>query len=183
MQDIQIRQVHLDDLVQLREISRLTFQETFAAQNTEENMRKYLDEAFSTQKLAAELGDPNAGFYFATIDGAIVGYLKINVGTSQTELKDAHTLEIERIYVVKEYQGKQVAQKLYSTALDLARQAEVDFVWLGVWEENPRAIRFYRKNGFVEFDRHIFKLGDDAQTDIMMKLDMRGFRTLPGNPN
>jgi ribosomal protein S18 acetylase RimI-like enzyme len=177
MQGIHIRQVHLDDLLQLQEISRLTFRETFSAQNTAENMCKYLDDAFSTQKLATELSDPDAVFYFATIDDAIVGYLKINLGSSQTELKDAHSLEIERIYVVKAYHGKQVAQKLYEKALDLARQEKVDFVWLGVWEENPRAIRFYQKNGFVEFGRHIFHLGDDAQTDIMMKLDLRGLHT------
>jgi diamine N-acetyltransferase len=73
-----------------------------------------------------------------------------------------------------------VAQKLYEKALDLAKQSAVDFVWLGVWEENARAIRFYQKNGFVEFDRHIFKLGEDPQTDIMMKLDMRVLHTLPG---
>jgi ribosomal protein S18 acetylase RimI-like enzyme len=180
MLDIQIRQVDPDDLAALREISRLTFQETFAAQNTAENMRKYLDDAFSTEKLSAELRDPGARFYFAIIHNDIVGYLKINFGSAQTELSDAHSMEIERIYVVKAYQGKQVAQKLYETAIVLARQAAVDFVWLGVWEENARAIRFYEKNGFVAFDRHIFTLGDDAQTDIMMKLDMRELHTLPG---
>jgi diamine N-acetyltransferase len=101
MQDIQIRQAQPDDLSVLREISCHTFQETFGAQNTAENMRKYLDDAFSKEKLSLELSDPDSSFYFATIEGAVVGYLKINIGSSQTELKHAHTLEIERIYVVR----------------------------------------------------------------------------------
>ena len=75
-----------------------------------------------------------------------------------------------RIYVLSSFHGKKVGQLLYDHALQIAREKNVQFVWLGVWEENPRAIQFYKKNGFIEFDKHIFKLGDDLQTDIMMKL-------------
>ncbi|SMG52036.1 GNAT family N-acetyltransferase, partial [Sphingobacterium psychroaquaticum] len=103
----------------------------------------------------------------------VIGYLKINFGQSQTELKDEKALEIERIYVLKEYHGKNVGQVLYQKAMEIAKEKKADYVWLGVWEENPRAISFYKKNGFVEFDKHIFKLGDDEQTDIIMKLKMR----------
>ena len=81
-----------------------------------------------------------------------------------------NAMEIERIYVLSSFHGKKVGQFLYEHAIQIARDKNVRFVWLGVWEENPRAIQFYKKNGFVEFDKHIFKLGDDLQTDIMMKL-------------
>jgi ribosomal protein S18 acetylase RimI-like enzyme len=74
--------------------------------------------------------------------------------------------------VLKNYHGKQIGQMLYDQAIQAAREKNADYIWLGVWEENPRAISFYRKNGFVEFDKHIFKLGDDEQTDIMMKLKL-----------
>ena len=97
---------------------------------------------------------------------------KINFGQSQTELQDDTALEIERIYVLKEFHGKKVGQVLYEKAIEIAKQKNAHYVWLGVWEENPRAISFYKKNGFVEFDKHIFKLGDDEQTDIMMKLKL-----------
>ena len=96
----------------------------------------------------------------------------MNFGQSQTELQDDKALEIERIYVLKEFHGKNVGQILYNKAIEIAKQNKADYVWLGVWEENPRAIAFYKKNGFVEFDKHIFKLGDDEQTDIMMKLKL-----------
>lgn len=170
MANIEIRKVTLKDIDQLQRIGRLTFQETFSASNSEENMKNYLEEGFSEEKLTAELKDENSEFYFATLDDEVIGYLKLNFGESQTELKDNKALEIERIYVSKEFQGKSVGQLLYDQAIQIAKQKNSDYVWLGVWEENPRAIRFYKKNGFVAFDKHIFKLGDDGQTDIMMKL-------------
>jgi ribosomal protein S18 acetylase RimI-like enzyme len=172
MTDIDIQKVTLDKIDQLQKIGRQTFFETFASGNTEENMKNYLDEGFSVAKLTAELNDNNAEFYFATLDDTVIGYLKLNCGQSQTELQDDTSLEIERIYVLKDFHGKSVGQLLYNKAMQIARQKCVDYIWLGVWEENPRAIRFYRKNGFVEFDKHVFKLGNDEQTDIMMKLKL-----------
>lgn len=170
MTNIEIIKVELKDIGRLQKIGRQTFYETFSDANTEENMTKYLDEGFSIEKLTTELTDKNAAFYFATIDENVIGYLKLNFGQSQTELQDDKGLEIERIYVTKDFHGKKVGQLLYEKALEIAKLNKSDFVWLGVWEENPRAINFYKKNGFVEFDKHIFKLGNDEQTDIMMKL-------------
>lgn len=169
---IEIKKVTLDDIDQLQKIGRQTFYETFSTGNTEENMTKYLNEVFSTDKLTTELKDKNAEFYFAILNNNIIGYLKLNFGQSQTELQDDKGLEIERIYVLKDFLGKNVGQLLYYKAIEVAKQKNSDFVWLGVWEENPRAINFYKKNGFVEFDKHIFKLGNDEQTDIMMKLKL-----------
>ena len=170
MDKIEIQKIGLADIEQLQIIGKQTFFETFAEGNTEDNMRKYLDEDFTVDKLTIELTNPGSEFYFAKLDTRVLGYLKINFGPAQTELKDEKALEIERIYVLKEFHGKQVGQLLYDTAFDIAKKANADYLWLGVWEENPRAINFYRKNGFIEFDKHIFKLGDDEQTDIMMKL-------------
>ena len=172
MENIKTIKVTNHDIAQLQTIGRQTFYETFSGSNTEENMKSYLEKGFSAEKLKSELNDENAEFYFATSDGKVIGYLKLNFGASQTELKDDKALEIERIYVLQEFYGKKVGQILYDKAIEVAQQKNADYVWLGVWEENPRAINFYKKNGFVEFDKHIFKLGDDEQTDIMMKLDL-----------
>jgi ribosomal protein S18 acetylase RimI-like enzyme len=172
MENIEIRKVTLDDIDQLQKISRQTFQETFSESNSEENMKSYLEEGLSIEKLTSELNDANAEFYFVTVDNEVIGYLKLNFGDSQTELKDNKALEIERIYVAKEFHGKSIGQLLYDKAIEIAKEKNSEYVWLGVWEENPRAIHFYKKNGFVEFDKHIFKLGDDEQTDIMMKLKL-----------
>jgi ribosomal protein S18 acetylase RimI-like enzyme len=172
MTNIYIENVTLNNIDQLQKIGRQTFYETFSEGNTEENMTKYLEDGFSIEKLTSELNDKNSEFYFATLDNIVIGYLKLNFGQSQTELQDDKALEIERIYVLKEFHGKNVGQLLYDKAIQIARQKKADYVWLGVWEENPRAINFYKKNGFVEFDKHVFKLGNDEQTDIMMKLKL-----------
>lgn len=167
---MEIRKVRLKDIEKLKEIGKQTFFETFSSENSEGNMSEYLENGFSNEKLKTELTDKNAEFYFAEIDKKVIGYLKVNFGQSQTEIRDKNTLEIERIYVLKEFHGKKVGQVLYEKAIELAKEKDVEYVWLGVWEQNPRAIRFYEKNGFVVFDKHIFKLGNDEQTDIMMKL-------------
>lgn len=172
MTNIEIRKVTLNDIDLLQKIGRKTFQDTFSESNSEENMKSYLEEGFSNEKLTAELNDVNSEFYFATADNEVIAYLKLNFGDSQTELKDNKSLEIERIYVSKEFHGKSVGQLLYDKAIQIAKEKNSEYVWLGVWEENIRAISFYKKNGFVEFDKHIFKLGDDEQTDIMMKLKL-----------
>lgn len=167
-----IQKVTKNDIYQLQEISRQTFHETFAAVNTEENMQQYHDEALSIEKLTDEFNDENVEFYFATIDDHVIGYLKINFGLAQTELKEDNAVEIERIYVLCAYHGKKIGQILFDKAVEIARNKNAEYIWLGVWEENIRAISFYEKNGFVEFDKHLFKLGDDVQTDIMMKLNL-----------
>lgn len=173
MNELQIRKVTVNEIGQLQEIGKQTFSETFAADNSEENMKAYLENGFSIDKLKSEVNDPDSEFYFAVIDEKITGYLKINFGQTQTEIRDSNSLEIERIYVLKEFHGKKVGQKLYEKAMEIAKQKNVDYVWLGVWEKNARAIRFYEKNGFVAFDKHVFRLGNDEQTDIMMKFPMK----------
>jgi len=169
---IKIEQINNSHIVALRQIGRQTFEETFAESNTAKNMAKYLEEGYSHEKLNEELNNQNSFFYFAILDEKVIGYLKLNTGISQTELKDNDALEIERIYVLKDYHGKKVGQLLFDKALTIAKEQHVAYVWLGVWEENKRAIQFYTKNGFIEFDQHVFVLGDEAQTDIMMKLEL-----------
>jgi ribosomal protein S18 acetylase RimI-like enzyme len=173
MEKIEVKRASTSDIGELQAIGRQTFFETFSAENTEEDMQKYLAEGFSEEKLAAELNDLNSEFYFALLDDNVIGYLKLNYGQSQTEIKDNDALEIERIYVLKEFHGKKVGQLLYERAMQVAQQMNASYVWLGVWEKNPRAISFYRKNGFMEFGKHIFKLGNDEQTDIMMKRQLK----------
>ena len=170
---IKIEQINNSHIAALQQIGRHTFEETFAESNSAENMAKYIEEAYSYEKLSAELNNSDSFFYFAMLDEKVIGYLKINMGGSQTELKDNDALEIERIYVLKSFQGKKVGQMLFDKAIQIGKEQNAAFVWLGVWEENKRALQFYTKNGFVEFDQHVFVLGDEAQTDIMMKLEIK----------
>ena len=172
MNSIAIKKIGLEQLVPLQDIGRKTFYDTFFESDSEESMKAYLDTSFSTEKLTAELENRNSEFYFATQNEIVIGYLKVNFGSAQTELQDANALEIERIYVLQDYHGKQVGQLLFEKAMAIAKSNHCDYIWLGVWEENHRALQFYTKNGFVAFDKHIFVLGEEEQTDIMMKLKL-----------
>jgi ribosomal protein S18 acetylase RimI-like enzyme len=173
-----IRKVTPSQINELVQISSETFIETFSEVNSKENMQMYLDEYICKEKLSSELNHPNSEFYFATINDRILGYLKINTGNAQIEFKDKHTLEIERLYVLKEFIGKQFGQSLFNFALHKSKQMNAEFLWLGVWEKNFRAIRFYEKNGLTIFDKHDFKLGNDMQNDVLMKLHVT---QLPNN--
>jgi ribosomal protein S18 acetylase RimI-like enzyme len=172
METLTIKQITEKDLAKLQQISIQTFHESFSALNSEEDMNDYLTTSFSAEKLSAELGNQSSQFYFAVVDAEVVGYLKLNLGQAQTEIKDNHALEIERIYVLQAFHGKKVGQFLYDNAIQVAKQINASYVWLGVWENNHRALSFYKKNGFVEFDKHIFRLGTDEQTDLMMKKNL-----------
>jgi ribosomal protein S18 acetylase RimI-like enzyme len=169
MTDIQVIKATAEDLNIIQLIGKETFFETFAESNTAADMNKYLEDNFSESKLRIELHNPDSLFFIAWDNESPVGYLKLNSGRAQTEQEDDNALEIERIYVKSSHHGKKVGQRLYEKAIEIAEQHHNTYVWLGVWEKNLRAIRFYEKNGFTAFNTHVFKMGNDEQIDIMMK--------------
>lgn len=172
MMDLSLKKCTANDLDELRALSEQTYYDTFAAMNTPENMAAYLKEAFAPEKLAAELADPASSFYFLYADGALAGYLKLNEAPSQTDINDAATLEIERIYVRAHYQGQGLGRFLMTQAIQMAKARKKRAVWLGVWEKNARALRFYRANGFAPIGTHSFTMGDEVQTDFIMQKEL-----------
>lgn len=170
---IELRKCVSDDWQTLQRVGSEIFYDAFAAMNTPENLEAYMSEAFSETALRAELANPDSEFWFAISENEVAGYLKVNFRAAQAEFQDENAMEIQRIYVSKDFQGRGVAQILMEKTRELAESAGVDFIWLGVWEHNPRAIRFYEKMGFVTFSSHTFFLGDDEQTDILMKLKIK----------
>jgi ribosomal protein S18 acetylase RimI-like enzyme len=172
MESLIIVPVTLNDVEKLQTISRITFSQTFMEHNSVQDMDTYLNKNFSIPQLNSEIANTDSEFYFAKDGEMIIGYLKVNTSSAQTEIKDLAAFEIERIYVDQSYLGKKIGQQLFEKAIELAKAKNKSYVWLGVWEENHRALAFYKKNGFVPFDKHIFKLGNDEQTDIMMKLEL-----------
>ena len=167
---MQIRKLDITDLENLQKISIITFRETFEEVNTEEDMQKYLNENLNEEKLKSELENQNSEFYFAENNGEILGYLKLNFKDAQTEKVEENHFEIERIYVLKAFLGQKIGQILFDKAIEIGREKNLEYVWLGVWEENHRAIKFYEKNGFEIFGKHDFVLGEDVQTDLLMKM-------------
>ena len=169
---MKIRKINIDDLEALRNLSIQTFKETFEEVNTEEDMQKYLDENLSLERLKNELENLDSEFYFIENENKNLGYLKLNFGNAQTEKVEENYFEIERIYVLKAFLGQKIGQILFDKAIEIGREKNLEYVWLGVWEENHRAIRFYEKNGFEIFGKHDFVLGKDVQTDLLMKLKL-----------
>lgn len=170
--NIKISKATIDEAESLRNISIQTFTETFSEHNTENDMQKYISENLNPEKLLSELQTENSEFYFLKLNQQIIGYLKLNRGDSQTEKQSAIALEIERIYVIREFHGMQYGKLLLQKAIDSALENTCEYIWLGVWENNLKAISFYKKNGFRQFDKHVFKLGEDEQIDLLMKLEL-----------
>jgi len=159
-------------LKDLQKIARQTFKETYTDGNTAENMERYLEENLSLAQLAKEIEDVNSEFYFALLDSEVVGYLKVNHTAAQKDPQEEETLEIERIYVSLSQQGQGIGQALLAKAIEIAKVNKVSYLWLGVWEHNPKAFQFYQKHGFEVFGTHVFVLGDEEQIDFLMKLKL-----------
>jgi ribosomal protein S18 acetylase RimI-like enzyme len=165
----EIRRAGAADTTVLCEFGARAFQDTFGAVNTAENMKRYMDDNFTVVKLHAELTDAASTFLTVYDRGILAGYVKLRTGHEPDALKGQRTLEIERLYADRAYIGKGIGQALMNAAIHHARVASVDVVWLGVWEHNVKALHFYKKYGFETFGSHIFMLGTDAQTDLLMK--------------
>ena len=172
MNTIEIRKATISDLETIQKISIQTFTETFAAVNTPDNINNYIERSFNSEQLLTELKNDNSLFYIAYLNIEPIGYLKINVADAQTETINGNTMELQRIYVLQNFHGKNIGQLLLDEVKKIAKNTGVDSVWLGVWEENHRAIRFYTKNGFVVFDKHVFTMGNDEQTDLLMRFEI-----------
>ena len=153
-------------------LSRRTFTEAFSAVNDEQYMNAYMDVAYASGQLALELSNPDSHFFFACQYDRPAGYLKVNFNQAQSDIRDPDAMEIERIYVLESFQGKGVGQLLMNRAMDMAEAAGVRYIWLGVWEHNVKAQNFYRQNGFEVFGEHPFFLGEDEQTDWLMRREL-----------
>lgn len=163
----------LKNLDALQKICRETFYETFADSNTESDMEKFLDESYSTEKLKSELLDKNSETFLAEENGEILGYLKLNVKSAQTEKVFENALEIQRIYILKKAKGRGIGSSFMNLAEKKAKELEIPVIWLGVWEHNEAAKSFYTKRGFKRFSEHTFTVGTDPQTDWLMKKDLK----------
>ncbi len=170
--ELTLHHCSIKDLDQLELISRKTFTDAFATQNNPEDFEYYLRTALTSETLANELDNFHTSFYFVKNSKETVGYFKINDAKAQTDIRDKSSYELERIYVLSDYQGYGIGEWMIDQVIHLAHEAKKDYIWLGVWEENIRAIRFYEKKGFSKFGKHPYYIGKDKQMDWLMKLDL-----------
>lgn len=165
-----IRRIGEEDVAALSVIARQTFYDTFTGTCTEADMQGFLNRYYSVAQLGNELADKETYCFFAEEEGVPVAYLQFKESyDSFAEIKKWKALELKRIYVLKDYQGKGIAQKLMDFFLDFATERNYEVVWLGVWEHNLKAQNFYSKYGFVNSGyTHDFPIGNTPQTDVWL---------------
>jgi diamine N-acetyltransferase len=159
------------DAEELAPLAIKIFNDTFAGHplNKPEDMEAYIAEAFSLEQIRRELSDKDTIIFIVETDGKMVGFAKLHEHSTENCVSDLDPIEIQRFYIAHEYHGRGLAQALMQKCLEIAREKNYQTIWLGVWEHNYRAQRFYEKLGFKIIGDHIFQLGNDAQTDLVME--------------
>jgi len=166
---ITIKKCTISDLDELLWISETTFYEAFVSKNTEEAMSSYMKQAFNLQQLKSELENQESAFYFAYHTGKLSGYFKISTGNAQVEKYSEKTIELARIYVIKEFRNLKIGEQMLQKAIVMGEAINAEFIWLGVWDRNPEAIRFYERHGFAKYGQHPFIMGKEEQTDLLYR--------------
>ncbi|WP_025563970.1 GNAT family N-acetyltransferase [Psychromonas sp. SP041] len=180
-----IEPCHLSQVALLQYVAIRTYQETFSDTNSEALLQQYYKESLNIEKLSAQLQNTNSEFYFLyatsntsesiseneakNTDAKLAGFLKLNVDSAQTDIFDAEALEVEKIYILKDFLSQGLGKKLISFAIERAIEQNKKYLWLGVWEHNFPALTFYQKMGFEQFGEHDFNMGGDIQKDLLLK--------------
>ncbi|MEO7210291.1 MAG: GNAT family N-acetyltransferase [Chitinophagaceae bacterium] len=174
---IQIKKVDDPALMQMiSELSVKTFYETYALFNTVKNMQDYTSTYFSPARLLEEFNTPNNFLFLVYVNDEVAGYFKIQKNYTETVGKDLRQLELQRLYILKEFQQQKLGFYSMKYCIEEAAVNGFEVLWLGVWEKNEKALRFYKKMGFETFGEHTFALGDDSQKDFLMKLYIKNYK-------
>ena len=151
-----------------------TFCESFEKVNNPEDFWAYVNEAFHVSKIEEELNEPGSLYMLAYADGDLAGYARVRQSDEvNRDFPGVKTIELQRIYALDKFIGKGIGKALMNYCIELGKKQGAEILWLGVWEHNQRAQQFYKKLGFEQFSSHTFMLGKDAQTDILLKLNIR----------
>lgn len=171
---ISIRNASPEDSAFVADLAYKTFFDAFAdhPKNAPADLAAYMAEAFSEEQIKAELAASDNIFIVAEVDGEAAGYARMIIGATETDITTERPIELNRLYIHQRFLGKGVGQKLMDECFAIGRNRGHDVMWLGVWEYNPRAQRFYEKNGFRFVGSHIFQVGSDPQTDLLMQLEL-----------
>lgn len=167
-----IRLAMPEDLPALRRVAIETQIDTFGAYNSKKNMDAFLQKAYSPEKLSQDLDELDSKNYVVYDEAELVGFMRLRKSNEAEHLLGANAIELHRLYVLKSHQGLGIGADLMKLALDYALAKKSEWIWLGVWERNFEAQTFYARFGFTRFSEHIFQMGDDAQTDWLLRKGM-----------
>jgi len=165
-----IRKAKISDLELIRDFAERTFRVAYEADNVVETFQAYCEAAFTLAQFREEMEHPASSFWLAYVDEQLAGYLKLNFDNPHEALASTKTVQVERIYIEPVLQGQGLGKILLEFALEQARQVGAEWLWLSVWQKNPRAVSFYERYGFEIFGTDIFYLADDPQVDWAMRL-------------
>ncbi len=169
----QFRLANLEDAAAIRQLSEKTFRDTYTIYNTPENMELHVAKNFSLQQIGKELKGTDSQYFIIESEQEIVAFAKLVKGHSTEGLEDKNVVEIERFYIDKTQQGQQLGRKLMDFCVEWSIENNFEIIWLGVWENNANAMKFYQKMGFEFLSKHTFVLGTEVQTDFTMKRNLR----------
>lgn len=169
---LRLQRCDFTDIRRLVDISRTTFIDAFEKSNNPEDFKAYIDFSFERSNLLGELKNPDTTFYFVYKDFDLVGYIKLNENNAQTDIKSVEGIELERLYVLKGFQGQQIGSWMMKEVKKIAAMKKKNYLWLGVWEKNLNAIKLYENHGFSKFGTHPYYIGEDEQTDWLMRAEI-----------
>jgi diamine N-acetyltransferase len=167
-----IRLSQIADAPRLRDLSEITFRDTYSQFNTPENMEAHVASKFDLEIIEKELKNPDNQYIVIENDADLIGFAKLVLNRSEGDLEANGAIEVERFYVLSQFKGQNLGRKLMDFCCEWSKQNDFRVIWLGVWEHNPNAIAFYTKLGFTQYGNHVFVLGDDIQNDYLMKKEL-----------
>lgn len=167
MSSLTIRRAAVADAEDLAQLAARTFTETFAAENSPEDLESHLRASYGVVQQTAEIEDPRAVTLLAFLGQELVGFAQVRRQPAPVCVQGERPVELHRFYLARSAHGKGLAAPLMEAAREAARELGGLHLWLGVWERNPRAIAFYVKSGFVKVGSHVFVVGNDPQTDYV----------------
>lgn len=172
MHTIEITAIQENEIEALSTICRTTFKDTFIDDMPQEDMNQYFEDAYNHEILLSELQNKESWYFFAKINQEIAGYMKLNIGSAQTEPMGDDYLEVQRLYMYKQFQSKGIGSQLMKKAFEIAKEQQKSKLWLGVWEHNHQALNFYTKHGYKIVGSHQFVAGNDISTDYIVETEI-----------
>jgi len=169
---LHFRKCTRNDLKTLLNISKTTFIDTFEKQINPDDFQNYIASAFNEDAFSSQLNNNNSNFYFAYVNHELAGYFKLNTSDAQTDVNDPDAVELERIYILKSFQGQKIGTRMLHKAIAIANELHARYLWLSVWENNKSAIRFYEYHNFEKFGEHPSIIHKDIPPDWLMKREL-----------
>lgn len=166
---IRIRKAKIEEVPAVLELAIEVYTDTFAEHNSPENLQAFFNDVYTFEKFKEEFHEHDSVLYIALDDLKIIGFLRLRLNAEVNHQLGKNHIELHRLYIHRDYQGGSVSKLFMEEALSYAKEKEYEWIWLGVWEKNFRAQKFYAKFGFEKFGSHTFQMGDDPQVDWLLK--------------